>query len=65
MPKAESAEFSRLWLMLSTDGDFDPVDGGVKKEFGRLRIDHGTCSGLFESGFNTLSNNACRSESEF
>lgn len=41
-PNAESTEFSRV---CETDGDFDPVDGGLKNESGRLRIRNGTWSG--------------------
>lgn len=41
-PNAESTEFSRV---CDTDGDFDPVDGGLKNESGKLRIRNGTCSG--------------------
>ena len=59
-PNAESAEFSRECVI----GDFDPVGGGVKNELGSFRIRKGIDSGLAESGFKTLSNNACKSESE-
>lgn len=62
VPNAESAEFSRE---CEIEGLLLPVDGGLKKESGRLRMRNGTCSGRFESGFRTLSNNACRSDSEF
>lgn len=41
-PNAESTEFSRV---CDTDGDFDPVDGGLKNESGKLRMRNGTCSG--------------------
>lgn len=60
-PKAESAEFSREW---ETDGDLEPVDGGLKNDFGSCRIRRGTCSGRLESGLSTVSNNDCKTESE-
>lgn len=41
-PNAESTEFSRV---CDTDGDFEPVDGGLKNESGKFRIRNGTCSG--------------------
>lgn len=62
VPNAESAEFSRE---CEIEGLLLPVDGGLKKESGKLRMRSGTCSGRFESGFRTLSNSACRSDSEF
>ncbi|TGZ57506.1 hypothetical protein DBV15_02284 [Temnothorax longispinosus] len=61
-PNAESAEFSRE---CEIDGLLLPVDGGLKKESGRLRMRSGTCSGRFESGFRTVSKSAWRSDSEF
>lgn len=64
LPNAESAEFSRLCDIDDTDGDFDPVDGGLKNDFGNLRILYGTESGFLPFGFNTESNNACSSVSE-
>lgn len=57
-PNAESAEFSRE---CDTDGDFDPVDGGLKNELGNLRMRNGTANGRFDSfGFSTLSKSACK-----
>lgn len=41
-PNAESTEFSRV---CDTDGDFEPVDGGLKNESGKFRIRNGTCNG--------------------
>ena len=62
-PKAESAEFSREW---DTDGDFEPVFGGLKNDIGKLRMRNGTCRGRFEtSGLSTVSKRACRFVSEF
>lgn len=62
-PNAESVEFSRE---CETDGDREPVDGGLKNESGNLRIRNGTANGCFESdGLSTLSNNACKLSSEF
>lgn len=41
-PNAESTEFSRV---CDTDGDFDPVDGGLKNEAGKFRMINGFCNG--------------------
>jgi hypothetical protein len=37
--------------MLETDGDFEPVDGGLKNDFGSFLMWNGTVRGFFESGF--------------
>ncbi|KAK3928811.1 putative nucleoporin Nup54 [Frankliniella fusca] len=60
LANAESAEFSRL---CDTDGDLEPVDGGVKNELGSLRMCIGFCRGRFELGLSTISNRACSSDS--
>lgn len=41
-PNAESTEFSRV---CDTDGDLEPVDGGLKNESGKFRMRNGTCNG--------------------
>ena len=45
-----------MWDMLRTEGDLEPVDGGVKNESGRFRMCRGTAKGRLESGIKTLSN---------
>lgn len=60
-PNAESTEFSRV---CETDGDFEPVDGGLKKESGKFRMRNGTCNGR-AFWFSATSNRACKLSSEF
>jgi len=51
--------------LTDTDGDLEPMDGGLKKESGSLRSRRGTGFGRLESsGRNTVSKRACSSESE-
>lgn len=60
----ESTEFSLEWLT-ETEGDFDPVEGGLKKESGNFLSLRGIWLALLaELGWRTESNKACSSESE-
>lgn len=60
-PNAESFEFSRVCDM---DGDFEPVDGGLKNESGKFLKRNGIWSGR-ASWFSATSNNACKLTAEF
>ncbi len=64
VPNAESPEFSRLCDMEETDGDFEPVEGGLKNEAGSFRILYGTVRGRIPSGLRTFAKMASNSVAE-
>ena len=54
----ESVLFSLLCELEATDGDLDPVEGGLKNESGRFLSRKGKAKGRGASGLSTVSNKA-------